>query len=83
MENETEERLMGLCAIVIEGFWTRLRVAARLLLKRDIVVAVDVEEFLADMVDNLPEGNTTCILTATPEELMAPQDLPQAHRPRD
>lgn len=69
---EMDDRIMALSQIEMPGFWNRIRGAAEILFRGNLVIRMDVEDFIVAMTDQLG-GDTTCMLKATPEELMAPQ----------
>lgn len=73
MENDTGIVTIGLGG----GFRSRLYFAWQLLRRGQITFAIDPENFIEE---GERPSNTTCILRATPEELMAPQNVEEARR---
>lgn len=65
---ETEE--WGRVTIVMEGVWERFKFCNRLLFTGNADFELPRENFSEQ---GFPDGNTTCVHRATPEELMAPQ----------
>ena len=70
-DQEIDERSIGLVTVGIDGFWSRLRVAASLLFTGQAMFGIMPENFIEE--GERPDG-TTCIYRADPEELMAPHD---------
>ena len=68
-DQEIDERSIGLVTVGIDGFWSRLRVAASLLFTGQAMFGIMPENFIEE--GERPDG-TTCIYRADPEELMAP-----------
>lgn len=71
--------LFCIADVQVDGFLSRLRLAARVIFLGRCEISFNVLEFLGHMSDEL-DGNTTCILTAPQdfdEKRVNPKDTPR------
>ncbi len=78
-DTEIDDEVVGIVTVSSVGAWTRIKFAAKILFLGEATFCLTADNFTEEG-ERPRQSDTTCILAATPEELMAPQNCEEARR---